>query len=419
VKAAFIGVGKMGFPVSLAHCLVGGHEIFAYDSNPVLRAAIRNAHVGFYEPEINDQTDAALKSGRYHVCDTIGEAVKDAEVILVAVPTPSLPDNSFDNSYVADAAEQIGHALVNTFYDFKVVILISTVLPGTTRKVVQPALEGSSFKKVGVNIGLDYSASFIAMGTTFKDAINPEFVLVGASDPKTAGIVSDYFGWLSCPKLTMTYEEAELTKNVYNVHIGFKIIIANAVMELAHKLGNVDCDKVTDALGRANRRIVGPMYLKGGMGDGGSCHGRDSLALSSVAKRLGLSADPFDYIMQARNAQADWLAKTLVSYRLPIVIMGERYKASTNLLDYSASKLVAGFLSYYGVDVTFYDPVLGKTKPIVKPSAFLVALPEGFAKDFPYPKGSIVVDVWRCFDKDEIELLSKDGVSYVPVGRPA
>lgn len=443
MKAALIGAGKMGFPVSLAHCLVGGHEIYAYDVKSEIRNNIRHPETYlnngyYYEPYIVKRARAALDSGRYHVVDTVDEAVKGADVVLVAVQTPSLADHSFDTQYIESAMREIGTAIGHHRHKFRAVIVISTVLPGTTRDRLLPALEASSGLKVGKSVGLDYSASFIAMGTCYEDAITPEFVLIGASDERTAKMVQDYYGPIvdsqeaalqyqsiygvtrrTTPMLSMTYEEAELTKNVYNVHIGFKIIVANAVMELAHKLGHVNSDVVTSALGKANVRIVGPKYLKGGMGDGGVCHGRDALALSWVAQKNALSADPFDYIMQARSQQADWMAKFLMQYRKPIMVLGERYKASTNITDFSASKLVAAFLEYYNADYRFIDPITKVANSPVHPGVFLLALDEPALKEIAVSSaqsGDVVVDAWRCLSADERMKVVNAGATYVPLG---
>jgi UDPglucose 6-dehydrogenase len=262
------------------------------------------------------------------------------------------------------------------------------------------------------------------MGTTMEDYLNPEFCLIGESDAKSGALMEEYYKSIVpavVPKLHMTWENAELIKMAYNTMIGFKIVYANTLMELCHKIPYANVDIVSDAISMAKIRIVGPRYLRGGMGDSGACHPRDNLALSSFAKRLGLAADPFRFVMNARYQQAKWLATRLASYKKPIVVMAVRYKKNTNLTDYSSSLQVAEILERQGYRVLLYDPLVPKYSkpPPRKPSVYLIAQDAPFVHEFAYAPGSVVFDVWRCFNKDEIARLSTEKeapIKYIPVG---
>jgi UDPglucose 6-dehydrogenase len=399
------------------------HEVYGYDIDRSKRESYRNGRANLYEPDIDAQL-RRLVAERLHIVDSVREIVEGSDIVFVAVPTPSKKDNSFDLSYVIDAVKVIGKEIRGKTNP-PVISVISTMLPTSTRNFVAPALEKASGFRVGTEIGLCYSAQFIAMGTTEEDYLHPEFCLIGESDARAGAILEEYYKTIvptEVPKFHMTWENAELIKMAYNTMIGFKIIYANTLMELCHKVPGADVDVVSDALSQAKIRIVSPRYLRGGMGDAGACHPRDNLALSWLAKELRLSADPFKFVMNARSEQARWLASLLMTYKKPIVIMAARYKSNTNLTDYSSSLQVAEIIQRRGGKVFLYDPLIPRYSkpPPSKPSVFLIAQDVPFVHEFAYPAGSIVLDVWRCLKKEEIHRLTaqtEQRITYVPIGK--
>ena len=181
------------------------------------------------------------------------------------------------------------------------VIIISTVLPGTIDREIRPL-----FNK---HMALCYNPFFIAMGTTIKDFLNPEFVLFGSEDDEAAEEATGFYSSLhDRPVYRTTVKNAELVKVAYNTFIGMKITFVNTLMEICHKSG-CDVDAVTDALKMADDRLISTKYLTAGMGDGGGCHPRDNIAMSWLANELDMSYDWFDSIMMQREHQTEWLAQ--------------------------------------------------------------------------------------------------------------
>ncbi len=365
------------------------------------------------EPNLEEKLRNVLKSGRYHVSN-LETAVSEAEIIFVAVPTPSKDDKSFKTTFVKDAVRDIVYN-IRPNDNYKTIAVISTVLPTTIRSEVVPIIEEG--KQKGKNVQVCYNAYFIAMSTVIADWLDPEFVLIGEGDDKLAGNQLECFYRTIVPKETpifrMTYEEAELTKMSYNCYVGAKIVIANTIMEFCDRIPHADCDVVSNALSHATRRIVGKNYMRGGMGDGGNCHGRDNDALSWCSDKLDLSTNPFKYVMDARYAQTKFLAN-LVKFKrdehnLPVVILGKRFKWNSNLTDYSPSLLLSDILHAKGVSHTIYDPLLDGEKSFKDPTLFVVTLTDETFQDFPFPKGSVVIDVWRF-------LKEKEGITYYKVG---
>jgi UDPglucose 6-dehydrogenase len=352
---------------------------------------------------------------KYKIVDTVREVVKDSEIVFLAAQTPSLPDHSFDTTYVVKALNEVGKEL-SQCDDFKVVSVISTILPTTTRNILFPTLEKASGKKVGTDIGLCYNASFIAMGTTIEDFYYPEFTLIGQSDNKSGDILEKFYKTIvpqGTPILRMTWENAEIVKMAYNTFIGFKIVYANTLMEMCERLPHTDVDVISDALSKANKRVVGAKYLRGGLGDGGECHPRDNLALSWMGKKMGLSANPFAFVMDARERQTEWIAELVASYNMPIIILGMTYKPNTNLISYSPSLLVADKLKAKGFEPLLYDPIVNPIKLTDSPHCYLIGNMWDHFQDFIFPDGSVVVDPWRFLDPKKIP----PAVKYHGIGK--
>lgn len=405
---SIIGMGKLGLPVAVTMSQMG-HKVYGYDADDEKMGLYRQSvpASGSHEPGLGRDLGEALLNGLY-LCDSVEEALShEPEIVFVAVPTPSLPDGQFDTSYVKVAIQEV----VDNLRVPAVISVISTVLPMTIR--------GEVATLVGDN-PLVYNPSFIAMSSVVRDFKNPEFVMVGTRDGTPNDVVESFYRTIvpqETPILHMTWENAELVKVRYNTYIGFKILIANECMEVCHKIPHADCDVVSNALKMATKRVASGAYFKGGMGDGGECHPRDQRALAWQGLELGLSTNLNDYTTLARATQTEWLATLLREYGLPIVIMGKRFKARSNLTTDSASILLHDILKASGIESWFYDPQIGLTDIPEGPCVFLASIDEDWVNLYPYPPFSVVVDVWRRFKPKEIDLLEEWEVKYVPVGR--
>jgi UDPglucose 6-dehydrogenase len=267
------------------------------------------------------------------------------------------------------------------------------------RKYVQPLC--------GPLTSLVYNPSFIAMGTTIRDFLDPEFVLLGGDD---AGVVESFYRSFTDANVWRTsVENAELIKVSYNTFIGLKIAFANTVMEVCHKSPGCDVDQVMGALKLAHRRLISPAYLTGGMGDGGGCHPRDNIALSWLARELDLSYDLFDAAMVARERQAEWLVDLMCEHDLPPAILGVAFKAGTDIVTGSPAVLCQRILEERGFEPVVYDERCGFTSEINGPHVFLIGTRHPEHPEFPFPEGSVVIDPWRYIEP-------RPGVTVIPVG---
>jgi UDPglucose 6-dehydrogenase len=416
MNVGFVGLGKLGMPVALAMSL-RGHDVMGYDVEPsrMQKDSFPHREIGPNgEPTIEPLLrESSLRFG------SLQEVVAHAEIIFVAVQTPHdpryegvtrLPEErvDFDYRYLSDALANLSAAIADYGED-KVVIVISTVLPGTMRREILPL--------INEHVKLCYNPFFIAMGTTINDFVNPEFVLFGMRDPEAAAKARElYRTFHDRPFYETSIENAELIKVAYNTYITMKVCFANTLMEICHKVEGCEVDAVTGALALATERLLSPKYLSGGMGDGGGCHPRDNIALSWLAGELDLSYDWFESVMLARENQTDWLAGLIAQHHERrgfehnrVGIYGRAFKEGTNLTVGSPAALLANLLEERGFDVTLYDPYVdGGDSPFDEPGVYFVATkhPE-FADPFwEFPADSVVLDPWRFVpEHDDLEVI--------------
>ena len=419
MRVGMVGLGKLGLPVAYA---MGSRGLNVYGYDPVVsRPPEDTSHEDGLAEAIEQAGDRMVFCGLLDV-------VNNADVVFVATQTPHGPEYEgvtplpetradFDYSFLVQACKQICRA-AEALNKRVTLSVISTVLPGTMRRYIEPLLPES--------VSLVYSPSFIAMGTTIQDFLDPEFVLLGSEDAT---------GWLAVAPVyrqvgihqsslyTTSVENAELIKVAYNTFIGLKIAFANTLMEVCHKTG-CDVDEVTGALKLAHRRLISPAYMDGGMGDGGACHPRDNIALSWLARELGLSHDLFEDVMVCREDQARWLADLMCEYDLPKGLLGTAYKPGSAIETGSAALLVADLLKERGEEVQVFDPFVERlftARPgqrlkaghvpaqFDEPAVYLVGCKH---PDFPLlalPAGSVVIDPFRYIPDQE-------GVTVVRLG---
>jgi UDPglucose 6-dehydrogenase len=386
-KVAMIGCGKLGLPCAEVMSL--HYDIVGYDV-------------------VKDPTS------KIPLLDTIQQAVHGRDIIFVAVPTPhdpaysgsspitDLPPKDFDYSIVQHVLREINpHVNKN-----QLVVLISTVLPGTVRTHLEPLITNARFI---------YNPYLIAMGSVKWDMVNPECLIIGTEDGSLTGdaqLLIDFYKPLmeNDPRANVgTWDEAECIKIFYNTFISAKIGLVNMIQDVAEKSGNINVDVVTDALKHATQRITGPRYLTAGLGDAGACHPRDNIALRWMSQNLDLGYDLFHAIMSSRDLQAKNLALKLVAlskeYNLPIVIHGKAYKPYVPYEIGSYSLLVGHYVEEEGVTVSYSDPLTNDTwagcavilmahNPAITYAGTGVEIkPDQFY--FYIEPGSVVLDPWR------------------------
>lgn len=404
MNIAFIGLGKLGLPVALTLARFGGHIVTGWDTSETVRGAIQDGNWPHAEPHVNDLLDTEHRFQLATAANLV-PSVAAADLICVAVQTPHPPGYGGETARGARPPRDFDYGpLCSALATVDLiappdtpVAVISTVLPGTHRRQLAPYVYGQR--------PYAYTPCFAAMGSVIDDLRDPEFVLVGTDDLRAVTAAIAAWEWTEAPVQVMSVVSAELTKVAYNLAISQKIVFANALMELAHKIG-ANMDNVTDTLALGSKRITSGRYMRGGLGDGGACHPRDAIAMRYLADSLDLSADPFEFVSEARERQSDWLAYLVAreakNARLPIVVCGRAYKRGTAIEDGSAALLLAEEIeSTYGFEVAW-----AATDP---PGLAVYVLATGDLPD-PVPQGSVVVDPWGVTPDSA-------GVRVIRVGR--
>ena len=336
------------------------------------------------------------------------------DIIFVALPTPHHPDydgryptshlppKDFDYSIVKDMIAKIDR-LVS---DDTLIVLISTVLPGTIRQEIAPLIKNARFI---------YNPYLIAQGTVKQDMVNPEMIIIGTKtgewdvDVVFLKEFYDKFVEKDTRYETGTWEEAEGIKIFYNTFISTKLALVNMIADVAEGIGNMNVDVVTDALKRSTMRIMGPRYMNAGLGDGGACHPRDNIALRSLAKRLNLGYDIFDGIMLAREKQAEHMARKIMGLGHDVCILGRGFKPGVEQEAGSPAILVGYYLEKWGRTV-YYD---GHPQEVTVPLTYVMHHHDTY-KDFKFNRGSTVFDP---FGKTEQSGLTNDGILVYNYGR--
>ena len=407
MRIGFLGLGKLGLPTALA-IESFGHTVFGHDPSPLVGKIIRSRELPYKEA----RAQALLKQSAIELA-SLSETVQEADLLFVAIQTPH--EHRFEGVTRLPAERQDFDygALINGMSDLadaarglrppRVVLLVSTVLPGTVRRALLPLLHAG--------VRLCYNPFFIAMGTAIQDFVDPEFVLLGAEDDEASDLAESFYRTIhSAPVFRTSLENAELIKVFYNTFISTKIAFANTVMELCHKTPGTDADVVIDALALGTRRIVSPSYLRGGMGDGGACHPRDNIALSHLSRELGLSYDWFEGVMLRREKHTEWFAQLIEQHAggREIVLLGKSFKSQSNIEIGSPARLLRFILEERGHSVTAWDPHVDTTPfPAgAAPTCYFVATKHEAFTTLRFPSGSTVLDPWRYIaDQVDVEVV--------------
>jgi UDPglucose 6-dehydrogenase len=411
VHIGFAGLGKLGLPIALA-IESKGHTVVGYDPAEGPREMLRTRRLAFREAG----ADALLADTRIEML-SLEETVRRSEIIFVTIQTPHeprfegvtrLPDETRDFDYAALRAGVAElSAAVEAVGEDRIVVVVSTVLPGTIRREIKPLL--------GAHSRLCYNPFFISMGDAIKDFLNPEFVLFGVDDDRSADVAEAFYRTIhGAPFRRTTLEEAEVTKVLYNTFISTKIAFANTAMEICHHVPNADVDVVMHVLRESRGRIISGKYFSAGMGDGGACHPRDNIALSHLSANLGLSYDWFRCVMEQRERQTEWLADLIEAHRhgREIVILGRSFKPESNMVTGSPAVLLENILRERGLDVRAWDPHVDTAAPPPAggPFCYFIGTRHPEFQRWAFAPGSVVLDPWRYVE-------APADVTLVPIGR--
>jgi UDPglucose 6-dehydrogenase len=356
MRVGVVGLGKLGAP--LAGVLASkGNEVLGIDVNPETVRLVNDGRAPVEEPGLQELFSGA--KGRLSASTEVALAA-EADVSILLVPTPSDARGAFSNEHVLAAVEEIGRGL-ESHDAYHVVVVASTVMPGSCESEIRPALERSSGRVVGEALGLCYSPEFIALGNVIRDMLEPDMVLIGESDHRAGDVLERLYKGVcenDPPFRRMSLVNAELTKIAVNTYVTMKISYANALADICERLPDADVDAVTGALGLDTR--IGGKYLRGAIAYGGPCFPRDNKAFAALARDLGaqaLLAEATDVINVAQTERLARIVQSHVRDGQAVGILGLSYKPDTSVIEESPGIALARILADAGYDVHVFDPI--------------------------------------------------------------
>ena len=354
MKISIFGLGYVG-AVSLACLARDGHSVIGVDIDETKLELIRSGRTPVVEEGMVELMERVAKSGRVSVTTDVMRAVRDTELSLICVGTPSAPNGSQDQSAMLNLAHDLGRALREKSSGH-VFVFRSTLVPGTVEDVLRPIVERESGKRDGKDFHVCFQPEFLREGSSIRDYDRPPFTIVGANAPAAFDKLRELFGHLDCEFHATSVRAAEMVKYSCNNFHALKITFANETARLCEALG-VDPFQVMDLVCKDRQLNISPAYLKPGFAFGGSCLPKDLRATMYMSKTHDVELPVHGSIMQSNRAHIDHaVAKVLATGRRRIGMIGLSFKTGTDDLRESPLVLLAEHFIGKGLALKIYDP---------------------------------------------------------------
>ena len=353
MKISIFGLGYVG-AVSAACLAERGHQVTGVDPNPEKVELINSGRAPVVEAELGELTRQAVAAGRLRATHDPVTAVLESEVTFVCVPTPSQTNGNLDFRYIEKVCGEIGDALRQK-RDFHVVVVRSTILPGTLKGLVIPTLERASGRRAGEDFGVCHNPEFLRESTAVADFRNPAKTVISATDSRSGDIVASLYEGLPGSLIRCSMEVGEMVKYADNTWHATKITFANEIGKICKSLG-LDSHAVMDIFCQDAKLNLSPYYLKPGFAFGGSCLPKDLRAITYHARSHDVSTPLLNSLMYSNGEQIEQgIAMVLASRRKKIGVLGFSFKAGTDDLRESPLVEVIERLIGKGFDLRLYD----------------------------------------------------------------
>src|SRR5687767_5001299 len=353
MKVSVFGLGYVG-SVSAAAFADEGHEVVGVDVVPDKVDAVNSGRSPIVELGLADLLARGVGSGRQRATTSTEDAVRSTDLSLICVGTPSRKNGSLDLTYLTRVCSEIGEVLHDKS-EYHVVVVRSTVLPGTTHGTVIPALEAASGKKYGEGFGVSVNPEFLREGTAIRDFAHPPLTLVGHNHAADAMPTKALYQNIDAPLFSASIRVAEMIKYTSNTWHAVKVVFANEIGNLCKRL-NVDSHEVMDIFCQDDKLNLSSYYLKPGFAFGGSCLPKDVRALQYRAKEVDLDMPVIQSILGSNRLQIEHaLDLVMQSGRKRVGLLGFSFKAGTDDLRESPMVILAEALLGKGYHLSIYD----------------------------------------------------------------
>ena len=347
------GLGYVG--TVTAACLANrGNNVIGVDLNRTKVEAINSGNSPIVEPRVSEIIADSHKANRLHATSSAEAAVMNSEISFLCVGTPSLRNGKLDLGHIEPVCREIGEILKKK-NSFHLVVLRSTVLPGTAETIVVPTLGKFSGKRMGPDFGVCVNPEFMREGTAVADFLEPAMTVIGAVDKAHSALVRELYAWTPGRMFETSFRSAEMLKYVCNAWHAVKIAFANEIGTLAREL-DVDAESVMEMFVSDTKLNISPIYLKPGFAFGGSCLPKDVRALNYRAKELDLKLPLFDSIMPSNEEHlARAVEMVLQTGKRKIGMLGLSFKAATDDLRESPQVQLVKRLIAEGREIQIWD----------------------------------------------------------------
>src|SRR5215469_7486268 len=326
-----ISVFGLGYVGTVTDACLGlkGNSVIGVDLSAPKVEAMEAGRSPIVEPRVAELVADGHRACRVHATGNSEEAVLNTEISFLCVGTPSLRNGKLDLGHIEPVCREIGVALKKK-NSFHLVVLRSTVLPGTAETIVVPTLEKASGKKLGKDIGVCVNPEFMREGTAVADFLEPAMTIIGAADPRHSSMLRELYAWAPGQMFETSFRSAEMTKYVSNAWHAVKVSFANEVGTLAKHLG-VDAESVIEIFTADTKLNISPTYLKPGFAFGGSCLPKDVRALNYRAKELDLKLPLFESVLTSNEEHLGRAVEmVLQTGKRKIGMLGLSFKAATD-----------------------------------------------------------------------------------------
>ncbi|MEW5747387.1 MAG: UDP-glucose/GDP-mannose dehydrogenase family protein [Candidatus Thermoplasmatota archaeon] len=433
MRICVVGAGYVGLATAVMFGKLG-HDVTVTDIDPARVKTVNSGKAPFYEPPLEKELARLVRSGALKAStDRLGPAV-GSDMVFICVQTPSLPSGRIDTRPVRSAARDVATALKRAG-GYKVVVMKSTVVPGTTDSVVLPLLERGSGRQAGAGFGLCMNPEFLQEGSALRDSMEPSRIIVGSFDRRAGDALMKLYSPIRAEKVRTDLRTAEMIKYASNVFLATKISYANEVADMCVRFG-IDCDVVLRAAGMDPR--IGPLFLKPGLGFGGSCLPKDVRALRDRARADGFDSRLLKALMAINDRQpseAIWLLEREIGplRGKRVAVLGLAFKGGVDdIRETRAVPLVTELLAK-GARVVAFDPMampgFVKVMPTIEYAATAAECLKGAdgcivqadwkefrslgRKELSAMRAPVVVDGRRCLDPEKVR---RAGAKYLGIG---
>ena len=358
MRIGVIGLGFVG--LSLASVLgAKNYRVMGFDSDRTKSFKIKNGNPPFYEPKLEDTMRLALKKG-FTIEDNISPIVDNCKLIFITVGTPQRKDGSIDLSMVKSVIEQIGKLLKST-KNKPIIVIKSTVVPGTTINALLPILNKKSSKKIGKDFDVITNPEFLRESMAINDTINPHVVVLGGTKNRFMKSLERFYQKLykGIPIIITNSQTAELIKYTNNSFLATKISFINQISNICQSIPGANVEDVARTIGLDPR--IGSLFLNAGPGYGGSCLPKDVKAIINFSNKIGVNPVLLDAVEAVNDYQLENLVltikKALGKIRgKKITVLGLAFKADTDDIRDSVSIKLISLLLKSGAKITAHDP---------------------------------------------------------------